>query len=122
PDDIIIFGDDSEVVTDRSFSRMAVCLKAHRDVAILSAAVRGFVGNERQREVMPPGFRLEESGLCFICVLIPRWAWLKVGELDERFLGYGCEDSDYCHRVVNLGLKMAICDEAVVHHGGKPST
>jgi hypothetical protein len=37
--------------------------------------------------------------------------------MDERFVGYGWEDTDYSQRVLQLKLKLGITGDVVVTHG-----
>jgi GT2 family glycosyltransferase len=148
PNDIVILGDDSEILTERCFDRLAAFLSDHPNLAVLSTGVRGMVGNPRQSVFDPdlqanlnipinerirkkPGrplppqpisFRMEKESLAFVCVMIPRTIWIRLGTLDERFSGYGCEDSDYCRRARECGLDLGIYYECGVEHGVVPST
>ena len=40
----------------------------------------------------------------------------KTGKVDERFLGYGCEDIEFGYRVVKAGFKLRYLDEALAIH------
>ena len=54
--------------------------------------------------------------VAFFCVMLTRDTLNKVGLLDEAFgLGF-FEDDDYCHRVVQVGLRVACCESVFVHH------
>ena len=57
-----------------------------------------------------------------ICVFIPRGTLETVGLLDDRFIGYGCDDDDYCLRVRKAGLKIGIFDGCFVDHSTLKST
>lgn len=52
----------------------------------------------------------------FWSVAIPRSTWVRVGELDQRFVNYGWEDNDYCRRVLAAGLPLGVCAECHVRH------
>ncbi|GAA4828604.1 hypothetical protein GCM10023310_01830 [Paenibacillus vulneris] len=59
--------------------------------------------------------------LGFYCVAIRREVYDKVGDLDTAF-GIGMfEDDDYCERVLSLGYKLAIIEDAFVYHHGSVS-
>jgi GT2 family glycosyltransferase len=60
--------------------------------------------------------------LAFVCVYIPKVVYDRVGPLDERFIGYGFEDNDYCTRVLQAGLQLGIWDGCIVEHGGELSS
>ncbi len=49
------------------------------------------------------------------CMLIPRQALEKVGNLDERFFLY-FEETDWCYRAHKLGLEVWYCAECEVVH------
>jgi GT2 family glycosyltransferase len=52
---------------------------------------------------------------------MPWYTYATLGPLDERFVGYGFEDNDYCARVFEAGLKIGIWDGCVVDHAHRPS-
>ena len=53
------------------------------------------VGNLNQNFKGASHVRPEHRTLCFVCVVIPKDTWLRVGPLDERFVDYGLDDDDY---------------------------
>jgi GT2 family glycosyltransferase len=111
------------LITPNGFTRLAGEMRARPDVGVCSAGVRGIVGNPRQLARPQPEFRVEPRGLAFICVCFPRAVLDRLGLLDERFVGYGFEDNDYCERVRAAGLQLGIWDGCVVDHSGElPST
>lgn len=119
-DDIILMNDDARLLTRGGFQKLAA---AGADYALTSSAVTGCCGNPRQiHRNRFSGSRVEANPIAFICVFIPRAIWKQIGQLDERFDGYGCEDTDYCYRVTRAGLQMGICDDCLVEHGKLPST
>ena len=62
------------------------------------------------------GKELDISTVAFFCVAISRTAYAEVGGLDERFgLGF-FEDDDYCRRVRQAGLRIAVAEDVFVHH------
>jgi GT2 family glycosyltransferase len=121
--DAVVMGDDVEVVTPGGFDRLADRLRAEPALAILSAAIRGVVGNRRQQELPDVSLRLEHDWLAFVCVAIRREAWERLGTLDERFAGYGSEDVDYSWRAREAGWSIGVDGACVVRHDGSlPST
>lgn len=122
--DVILLNDDARLSTSGGFEVLA---QASRDgvrrLGALAAAVRGQVGNPRQKPRPGAGLRDEPTQLCFVCVYLPRATLAAVGELDTRFDGYGYEDNDYCDRIRSAGLALAVHDGCVVEHDGQlPST
>lgn len=121
--DVILLNDDARLLTPRGFSRLAAIARERPELGVCSAAVRGVVANPRQRPTARPRLRTEECMLAFVCVFIPHAVYERVGPLDERFVGYGFDDDDYCARVRATGLELCIWDGCVVDHtGALPST
>lgn len=120
--DIVLMGDDCEVRSIGAFDFMGETA-ARADAGVVSGGITGPVGNPLQ------AFRGDNSVLesprqmAFVTVCVPRAAIDKVGLLDERFVGYGCEDVDFCWRVQEKGLKLLIDNRARIEHNtpGTPS-
>jgi len=115
PDGVVLLNDDAILQTPGGFSLLAQSAKDNPEYGIIAAATNN-VGNLNQR---PQGIGLREDPrmVCFIAVYIPRTTIEKVGLLDERFVGYGLDDDDYCLRVRRAGLKIGIHDGCYVDHG-----
>lgn len=108
--DVVIMGDDAELVTAGGFDIM----EAEAPLRVLACAVRGRVGPWWQKEgqnspVVP--------FVSFTCVYIPRMVYKMVGAIEERFPGYGYEDTDYCLRAQLCGLTCGVCGNVVIEHG-----
>lgn len=122
-DDIVIVGDDVLVKTLNAFDLLAQTARSRVGVACVSPSIIGPVGNPLQKARASSAIIESPTELCFVCVYIPR-DWLdKVGELDERFVGYGCEDVDWCWRAKDLGGRFIVDGRATVLHNdvGMPS-
>ena len=120
--DVVLLNDDARLITTGGFSALADIARQHPDIGLISAAIQGVVGNPNQ---IATGHRLrfEPRVLAFVCVLLPRSTLQRLGPLDERFVGYGYEDNDYCLAALRAGLRLAISEVCVVDHaGGLPST
>lgn len=131
--DVILLNDDARPETPGGFSALAEQAGRHEDVGILSAGIRGMVGNPRQLAAPRPAdaatdsdtavaVRIEPVTLAFIAVCIPRRTVETLGELDERFSGYGFDDNDYCARALQAGLELGVWGGCVVEHGTLPPT
>lgn len=117
--DCILLNDDAMLKTPNGFSALTNAVEEYPEYGILGA-VTNVTG---QRLQTPRGVGLREvPGLAFVCVLIPRKTLDTVGLLDERFVTYGWEDNDYCHRVKLAGLKIGVHDNCYVDHGSLKST
>lgn len=57
----------------------------------------------------------------FVCGYIKRSVWDAVGEMDERFDGYGKDDSDWCRRMEALGYRTQTTDLVGAEHTGGTS-
>lgn len=124
PSDVfIIMGDDVEVLSLGCFDMLERGFGKQPGLGILSPGVVGIVGNRRQTFDPTVPFLIEDELLVFICVAVPRVVWDLVGPLDERYVGYGCEDDDYSLRVRKAGYSLGVLNRSVVRHDGSiPST
>jgi len=129
-DDVVLLNDDALLGTPCGLTAMQRVIDLDRRFG-LAAAVTNNAGNPAQQPWALPGLNAEQRKLIvreeprtvnFICVLIPRRTLLEVGLLDERFVGYGGDDDDYCLRVRNAGLKIGIFDGCFVDHLSLRST
>jgi len=118
-DGVVILNDDAILQTPGGFSLLAQAAADHPEYGIIAATTNN-VGNPNQQ---PRGIGLREDPrmVCFVAVYIPRTTIDLVGLLDERFVGYGLDDDDYCLRVRNAGLKIGIHDGCFVDHGSLKS-
>lgn len=105
--DVILMNDDARLLTQNGFSEW----RLEPAIGICSAHLQGST---------PP--RGEPTQLAFVCVYIPRAVIERVGLLDERFVGYGFEDYDYCRRAVAAGFRLAIWDGCIVDHSDARSS
>jgi O-antigen biosynthesis protein len=118
--DVVLLNDDAMLQTPGGFSLLQRAAAENPEYGVI-AATGNNVGNRNQ---CPQGIGLRSDPriVCFIAVLIPRRTIELVGLLDERFVGYGFEDDDYCLRVRRAGLKIGIHDGCYVDHGSLKST
>lgn len=123
PADVLLLNDDARLLTPGGISRLAALMAERTDIGLCSAAIQGVVGNPRQWPAGTGTIRLESDTLAFVAVFIPRTVYQRLGDIDERFVGYGWEDNDYCARARAAGLACAVADVCVVDHSGDlPST
>jgi len=120
--DVILLNDDAVLQTPGGFTLLEQACRLRPGLGICSAGIMGHVGNPNQVSQGTPGVRLELQKLAFVCVYIPRSVIHEIGMLDERFVGYGYEDDDYCTRVSRAGLSMGVFDGCFVEHESVPST
>lgn len=120
-DSVILLNDDALLQTKRGFTSMWQASRGDDSYGLLASSTNN-VGNETQQPRGAKHIRMEQRMLCFVCVLIPRSTWDKVGELDEQFVGYGFDDDDYSRRVLNAGLRLGVWDGCYVDHSHLPST
>jgi glycosyltransferase involved in cell wall biosynthesis len=118
--DVILFNDDALLKTPQGFTQLSVLAQTHPEYGLISSSCN-YVGNLNQWP-KGAGLRDEPRMVCFVAVYIPRTTIDSVGLLDERYIGYGLEDDDYCLRVRNAGLKIGVWDGTFVDHGSLKST
>ncbi len=119
PNDVILLNDDARLSTRFGFHSLAFAGKDSQ-MGLVSAAIDGFVGNENQKPwSLEPRLRRDDRTLAFIAVYIPKDTFTRLGTLDERFVGYGFEDNDYCLRVRKAGMFHGIYDGCVVEHNSR---
>ncbi|MGG6311746.1 glycosyltransferase family 2 protein [Paenibacillus macerans] len=56
-----------------------------------------------------------------LCLLLKREVLTRAGLLDERFSPGHYEDDDYCYRARQLGYRLLVCGDTLVHHAGSAS-
>lgn len=114
-DDVVLLNDDALLMTPGGFSTMAATAAERPDLGLIASSCNN-VGNPAQWPKNSGGLRDEPRMVCFVCVFIPRRTIDTVGLLDERYVGYGMDDDDYCWSVRKAGLKLAIDDRCFVDH------
>lgn len=116
--DYFVLNDDTLMLSNAWLDMLEITMNRHPD-GLIAARVSGVVtpASEQGRELHP--LEVVESGtmLAFVAVLIPQAIWADVGELDERFSGYGYEDDDYCRRVLAKGYHLYVTGSVHVQHG-----
>lgn len=136
-DGVVIMNDDAILQTAGGLSILAQTAAEHPEIGIVAATANN-VGNRNQWPAgkvqrgavlvdslgpkVEPGLRFDPRMVCFVCVYIPKATLERVGLLDERFVGYGFDDDDYCKRIRDAGLRIAITDDVFVDHGSLKST
>ncbi len=121
--DCILMNDDARLMTPQGFTELARVVSAQPTIGVCSAAISGVVCNPMQRRHWPPRLRVIPIMVAFMAVFIPWAIYQAIGPLDERFIGYGYDDNDYCRRVSGAGLLLATWDGCLVDHTGQlPST
>ncbi len=116
----LILNDDALLQSPGGFSLLAREAEARPEYGIIASTCNN-VGNTNQWP-QGVGLRDEPRMVCFVCVLIPRRTLEMVGLLDERYVGYGCDDDDYSFAVRKAGLKIGIHDGCYVDHGSLSSS
>jgi len=120
-DDVILLNDDALLKTPLGFTSLSEIFRAYGNLGLIATAC-DTVGNPNQFRQRGGRLRAESRMVCFVCVYIPRSTINKVGLLDQRFVGYGLDDDDYCLRVRNAGLKLGIFDGCYVDHASLKSS
>jgi GT2 family glycosyltransferase len=121
-DRVILMNDDALLQSRGGFTVLSHRSFANHEYGILSAATNS-AGNVNMFPCGSDGIRREKITICFICCLIHKRVWNKVGPLDEAYcVDYGVEDGDYCYRTRAAGFKLGIVDRCYVDHTTLKST
>jgi GT2 family glycosyltransferase len=123
--DVILVNDDCQVIQPDFFRKLATYAAFHPDIGILSSLIRGKVGNDLQRwtpKTRECLFEYENAiGICFPCVFLRRKMINQIGLLNEGFVDYGGEDTEYCTRARAAGWRTAVVTNLVIQHGDDAS-
>lgn len=125
--DVLLVNDDCELVGPVTTTCAGLC-ERYPGIGVLSPLIDGGVGNRLQRVGYAPPTSLPgawtgdyfvspREHLSFVCVYLPARTVELVGEMDERYTGYGADDRDYCRRVQMACLDLAVTSRCVVRHG-----
>lgn len=121
--DVLLVNDDVQFTRRNTLSDLQRIAYSCPHIGVLSPQFIGCVGNPLQRCGGAGGALVYSSArLCFTCVYLKRSVLDKIGELDERFDGYGGEDDDYCWRVQDASYRLAVTSEVIVKHGFRSLT
>lgn len=121
--DCILLNDDALLDTPFGFTGMWGMARNNSQYGLISASCNN-VGNANQhRHLDSEGkIRDEPRMVCFVCVLVLRETINRIGGLDERFIAYGEDDTDFSRRAREAGLKIGIWDGVFVDHGSLKSS
>jgi GT2 family glycosyltransferase len=129
--DVILLNDDAILMTPWGFELMEKAAHSAEGIkcGVISAAILGGAAApdqivDRQQVLHIDAdelWKCKHHMLAFICVYIRREVLGQVGALDERYVGYGYDDDDYCLRIRREGLQLGVCG-CLVEHGSLPST
>jgi GT2 family glycosyltransferase len=117
--DILFMQDDATFCNLGDLDRLAAIAARHPSIGILAPQVIGGVGHNFQTALYPLSVEVKVSGqrLVSICWLIKRAVIDRIGYFDERFTGYGGDDTDYCLRAQMAGFQLAVTPRVAVKHG-----
>lgn len=117
--DVLLVNDDVQFIQPRSIAVLSEMAYRYPEIGILSPQVDGQVAGmfQKRQTLLQNVVNFTTQRLAFVCVYLKRSTIDKIGLLDEQFIGYGSDDDDYCCRVRNAGLKLAVTPVIVVKHG-----
>lgn len=122
--DLFLCNDDASFITVGAIDHLRTLAEFYPEAGAISPMFKAGVGNELQLtlkgtyEERPEMFYID-SNLCFVAVYLPLRTLKTVGFLNESFdhTVYGFEDTEYCDRIKEHGLKLAITNKVVFDHG-----
>ena len=119
-DGVVLLNDDAILRSPGGFSLLAEAAAADESLGLVGGTTN-VTGNPNQK-FRGVGLRPEPRMVTFLCVYIPRRTLGLCGGLDERYVGYGCDDDDYSFEVRARGLNLAVHDGCFVDHGSLRSS
>lgn len=124
-DDVILLNDDALLESPGGFDLLHEEMHRGEDTGVYFGAVSCLISGmaaapDQCYNVNRPIHnwirRIHRHMIAFMAVYIPRTVINQVGLLDERFVGYGYEDDDYCRRLIKSGWSLGVFDGAIVEH------
>lgn len=113
--DVVYCGDDTRIMHERTVELLQEAAYSQPDIGILSPRI---MGHAQAEQMVPKDWPLTLCDfVAFVFVYIKREVIEKIGYLDQRFVGYGMEDIDFCYRARLAGFKIAVASEITVKHG-----
>ena len=111
--DVLLMNDDCRMAQNGTLEALQGVFALRPDIGILSPNVDGVANG-----VWCSGEPIQDTKhyLSFVCVLVRRSVFEKIGFLDEKYTGYGSEDVDFCRRAQHAGFTLAITSLAMVSH------
>lgn len=121
PWDMFYCNDDITLLGDGTMATLERIAYSNPQIGILAPTVHGGVGNMVQTASQwkwgDTDWVESRERLAFCSVYIKRATISLVGLLDERFDGYGGDDTDFCWRAQQAGLRLAVTNKVQVKHG-----
>ena len=122
-DDIVVMGDDTTILSDRWIS----CSQALLDQWPEDVGMMNYMGSHYHRlgdfmswistnDKGPTNPFRSLWTLPLVGSLIPRRIINEIGPFDERFVGYGYDDIDWCIRLLHAGFHIAIICSVLMEH------
>jgi GT2 family glycosyltransferase len=113
-----LFEDDCFLRTPFGIDELARISEDTRDRALIHASLQGdCLGHEVYRTGAPWEMaEIQPKDAMLNALLVPMSIYQTVGPLDEAFVGYGYDDTDYGLRTLDAGFKLAIYQRVVVDH------
>lgn len=118
-DDLLILQDDTAVLTPDWLNECEELLAAWPKEYGLLDLSQTTTARAYGREASKADPIEAPTTIAFTGATIPRHIWDEIGPLDDRFTGYGHDDSDYCLRLLHAGYKIGITGAAMIEHKHK---
>ena len=120
-DRVLLMNDDVQFLHDNTVENMRGAMLTNPEIGILSPGIDGNACNPLQcKDGHYPKDSVQVVDgdfVTFVCVMISREVFEKIGFLDEIFTGYGSDDVDFCRRAKISGFKLAVTTVSEVRHG-----
>lgn len=128
-EDIIVLGDDTKITSPGWFTAVNNLLanwpEGYGMLNFTEEKLLEFADPkawfDQNRESANPVPLQSDQTLPLCGSIIPRAVYDKVGCFDERYIGYGWDDIDYCVRLLHAGYKIGTTSVVTFQHKGAAS-
>ena len=118
PHGLLCLSDDTEIVTPNWRDECALILANWpSDYGLLNLSET--TATQTYGHMPTRGEIIESpSTLAFVATLVPSSVWSRFSGLDERFVGYGMDDTDFDLRLLHAGLRIGVVGGVTIKHTG----
>jgi GT2 family glycosyltransferase len=119
--DVLLLNDDIDMKTPLWWTRLRQVLASQeaKVFGVLSLVIEPTTQSTKQiqYDTVPAIKEIAEPNVALMAAVLRREAITSVGNMDERYVGYGYDDVDYCRTLRLAGYKLGVTNGIVAKHG-----